>query len=98
MLFFITVGALCVFLGVFVINFFSVKKELVQDLATEQIKRAAVKEYKKTLTENRQGIIELKELELQWASNKKNVKWADPEKSIQNYKESVEWAKENFKK
>lgn len=42
----------------------------------------------------KKGIVELKELELKWASDEKNVKWKDQEKTLQHFKDELQWAKE----
>lgn len=97
-LLFILIGGLCFCLGAFWWNYGTTKTELLQDLATEQIKKDAVADYKKTLTGKRNGIVELKELELEWAKDKDNVTWTDREKTIQNFKDGVQWAKDNFSK
>ena len=97
-LLFILIGGLCFCLGAFWWNYGRTKTELLQDLATKQIQKDAVEDYKKSLAGNRNGIIELKELELKWASDKNNVSWNDREKTIQSYKDDVKWAKENFSK
>ena len=69
-------------------------KELAESAAKTSIEKEAVSEYKKTLTETKKGIVELKELELKWASDEKNVKWKDREKTLNSFKKDIEWAKE----
>jgi hypothetical protein len=69
-------------------------KELAESAAKTSIEKEAVSEYKKTLTETKKGIVELKELELKWASDEKNVKWKDREKTLQKFKDELQWAKE----
>lgn len=68
--------------------------EIAESSAITSIEKKAVSEYKKTLTETKKGIVELKELELKWASDEKNVKWKDREKTLQNFKDELQWAKE----
>lgn len=71
---------------------------MIAKKALEGQEQKIIKNYLNELITTTPGIITLKELELKWASNEKNVSWADREKTLQNYKENVEWAKENFKK
>ena len=77
---------------------FFLDQSLIAKKALEGQEQKIIKNYLNELITTTPGIITLKELELKWASNEKNVSWADREKTLQNYKENVEWAKENFKK
>lgn len=69
-------------------------KELAESAAKTSIEKEAVSEYKKTLTGTKKGIVELKELELKWAGDEKNVKWQDREKTLQGFKNELQWAKD----
>jgi hypothetical protein len=97
-LMYIFLGIILTFVGTVGFNFFKIQdgfyKELAENKKLESIEKKAVAEYKKTLTEEPKGIIELKKLELQWASNEKNVKWKDREKTLNSFKKDIEWAKE----
>lgn len=96
-LMYIFLGIILTFVGTVGFNFFKIQdgfyKELAENKKLESIEKKAVAEYKKTLTAEPKGIIELKELELQWASNEKNVKWKDKEKTLNSFKKDIEWAK-----
>lgn len=96
-LLYIFIGAVIAVLVYAGFYFVHLKKANIQALAEqsaiESIEKKAVAEYKKTLTEEPKGIIELKELELQWASNEKNVRWKDKEKTLNSFKKDIEWAK-----
>lgn len=68
-------------------------KELAEQSAVESIEKKAVAEYKKELT-SKNGIIELSQLEYEWAKDEKNIKWQDREKALQSFKKQIEQAKE----
>ena len=68
-------------------------KELAEQSAVESIEKKAVAEYKKELT-SKNGIVELSQLEYEWAKDEKNIKWQDREKALQSFKKQIEQAKE----
>ena len=68
-------------------------KELADSATKTKIEKEAVTEYKKKLTSGK-GIVELKELEFEWAKDEKNIKWKDREKTLQSFKSDIEQAKE----
>lgn len=95
---FIFLGAFLTFCGYGLFQLHSQKNELMTKWTESGAKSKIIKEYKKTLTDQRNGIVELREMELEWAKNKDNVQWQDREKTLQNYQDELDWAKKNFSK